>query len=302
MKVKSLRNLIVFCLASVLLFSVSGCFVSFGKEETSQQFKNDSTPDDYQKHIEKLKEKLPNKDFHIVIQKPFVVIGNDSQENVRKHSEQTVKWAVDKLKANYFSKDPKNILDIWLFKDEESYYKYTKEIFNDEPTTPYGYYSSHHKALIMNIGTGGGTLVHEIVHPFMEANFEDCPAWFNEGLASLYEQSGEIEGKIVGFTNWRLSGLQRAINRKTNPSFRNLLATTEKEFYADETGVYYAQARYLCYYLQQKGLLIKFYQEFTKNSATDPTGYKTLQKVLGEQNMTLFQKKWESYVLKLRIG
>jgi len=28
-------------------------------------------------------------------------------------------------------------------------------------------------------------LVHEIVHPFMRANFPECPAWFNEGLASL---------------------------------------------------------------------------------------------------------------------
>ena len=41
----------------------------------------------------------------------------------------------------------------------------------------------------MNIATGGGTLVHEIVHPFMAANFEQCPSWFNEGLGSLYEQS-----------------------------------------------------------------------------------------------------------------
>ena len=32
-------------------------------------------------------------------------------------------------------------------------------------------------------------LVHEMVHPFMDADFPACPAWFNEGLASLYEQS-----------------------------------------------------------------------------------------------------------------
>ena len=43
---------------------------------------------------------------------------------------------------------------------------------------------------IMNIATGGGTLVHEIVHPYVEANFPGCPAWFNEGLGSLYEACG----------------------------------------------------------------------------------------------------------------
>lgn len=277
-------------------------FINLTSEKTvkaNNQPKEDFTPTEYQKHVEELKKKLPNKEFNIVIQEPFVVIGDESEAMVKRRSENTVKWAVDKLKANYFTKDPKEILDIWLFKDKTSYYKYTKEIFNDEPDTPYGYYSSYHKALVMNIGTGGGTLVHEIVHPFIEANFPDCPSWFNEGLASLYEQSAEKDGQIVGLTNWRLAGLQRAIKNKTNPSFKDLLSTTRKEFYDDETGVHYAQARYLCYYLQEKGLLVKFYQEFTKNSATDPTGYKTVQKVLGERNMITFQKNWEDFVLKL---
>ena len=263
---------------------------------------NSLSKDDLDKHIEELKKKLPNKDFNIVIQSPFVVIGDDTPEAVKQHSERTVKWAVDKLKKIYFSKNPTDILDIWLFKNEISYYKYAKEVFGDTPTTPYGYYSPSHKALIMNIGTGGGTLVHEIVHPFIATNFPDCPSWFNEGLASLYEQSGEVDGNIHGFTNWRLPGLQRAIQKKTNPTFKTLLSTTDKQFYDDETGVHYAEARYLCYYLQEKGLLVKFYQEFTKNSATDPTGYKTLQKVLGERNMITFQKNWEAYVLKLRVG
>jgi hypothetical protein len=35
---------------------------------------------------------------------------------------------------------------------------------------------------------------------------------------------------------------------------------------------FYAQARYLCYYLQEKGLLIKFYQELAANVRRDPTG------------------------------
>jgi len=56
-------------------------------------------------------------------------------------------------------------------KDAASYEKNTLLLFKEKPSTPYGYYSSTHKALIMNIATGGGTLVHEIVHPFVEANF-----------------------------------------------------------------------------------------------------------------------------------
>lgn len=257
---------------------------------------------EFQKHADKLKTKLKGRGFTVLIQTPFVVVGDESEAMVKRRAENTVKWAVDKLKQDYFTKDPEKILEIWLFKDDASYRKHAKEFFNDEPDTPYGYYSPSNKALIMNISTGGGTLVHEIVHPFMEANFPDVPAWFNEGMGSLYEQSGEKDGHIHGYTNWRLPGLQKGINNKVVPTFKKLLAMSDTEFYREDTGTNYAQARYLCYYLQQNGLLIKFYKEFVKNQKTDTTGYKTLQSVLGEKDMNAFQKNWEAFVLKLRIG
>lgn len=255
---------------------------------------------DFTRHVELLKKRLPSTDFSVVIQPPFVVIGDEPPQVVRQRAADTVKWAVDRLKQDFFTKDPKEILDIWLFKDAASYEKHTKLIFKDEPDTPYGYYSSEHKALIMNIGTGGGTLVHEIVHPFMEANFPAVPPWFNEGLGSLYEQCGDVDGHIYGFTNWRLPGLQEAIRAKEVPSFKALTAMNTEAFYNDETGVHYAQARYLCYYLQEQGLLIKFYKEFHAQQREDPTGYKSLQKILSEANMDAFQKRWEKYVLSLK--
>lgn len=254
------------------------------------------TDADFTRHVEQLKKKLPAKEFSIVIQRPFVVIGDESLEQLNNHAEHTIKWAVDKLKQDFFSKDPNEILDIWLFKDAASYEKNTLLLFGEKPTTPYGYYSPAHKALIMNIATGGGTLVHEIVHPFVEANFPACPPWLNEGLGSLYEQCGEVDGHIRGFTNWRLPGLQRAIEAGSVPSFKNLTAMDTNAFYNADKGTNYGQARYLCYYLQEKDLLIKFYQEFHTHQKEDPTGYQSLQKILGEGDMDLFKTKWEKYV------
>lgn len=253
-------------------------------------------------HVEQLKKKLPSSDFTIVVQPPFVVIGDEPAEAVKGHSVNTVKWAVDKLKQDYFSRDPKEILDIWLFKDSASYEKNALLLFGEKPTTPYGYYSSTHKALIMNISTGGGTLVHEIVHPFVEANFPACPAWLNEGLGSLYEQCGEVNGHIHGYTNWRLPGLQAAIKAGEVPSFKQLTALSTSAFYDDERGEHYAQARYLCYYLQQRGLLTKFYREFHAHQKQDPAGYQSLRKTLGYPDMNVFKRTWEKYVLGLRQG
>ena len=257
---------------------------------------------DFHKHVEQLKKKLPSVDFAVIVQPPFVVIGDEAPDVVKAHSEHTVKWAVDKLKQDYFSKDPKEILDIWLFKDSASYEKNALAMFGEKPTTPYGYYSSVHKALIMNISTGGGTLVHEIVHPFIEANFPACPPWLNEGLGSLYEQSGEVNGHIHGYTNWRLPGLQTAIKAGNVPSFRDLTALDANGFYNEDKGTNYGQARYLCYYLQQHGLLVKFYREFYAHQKQDPTGYKSLRKTLGVVDMNAFKRQWEKYVLGLRQG
>ncbi|MEQ8791625.1 MAG: C39 family peptidase [Pirellulaceae bacterium] len=256
---------------------------------------------DYAQHVRRLKAKLPSDSFHVVLEKPFVVIGDESVEMVRRRASGTVRWAVEKLKRDYFDKDPDEILDIWLFKDEESYNKHAEKLFGSKPHTPYGYYSSQHKALVMNISTGGGTLVHEIVHPFMAANFEQCPSWFNEGLASLYEQSRDHDGHIWGSTNWRLRGLQTAIASDRVPPFHTLCGTTTRQFYNDDPGTNYSQARYLCYYLQEHGLLRKFYNEFRSHADDDPGGYETLRRVLGEDDMDAFKKKWEAYVAKLRF-
>ena len=253
---------------------------------------------DYAQHVLELRRRA-GPGFTVAVEPPFVVIGDGAAAAVQGSAERTVRWATRMLKQDYFSKDPARILDVWLFKDATSYTRNTLRLFDETPETPYGYYTSKHGALIMNIATGGGTLVHEIVHPFMENNFPGCPPWFNEGLASLYEQSGEERGHIHGYTNWRLAGLKRAIRARQVPPFRELLSASEVTFYEEDKGTNYSQARYLCYYLQQAGLLVRFYQEFLAGREQDPTGYDTLQRVLGEDDMVAFQQRWEAFVMGL---
>lgn len=304
-------------IAFSLLIASYQCGSTAGRVEVAQALKSQAnqtqpsttaaapagfTAADFAAHIARLKKQLPKNEFTFVVQPPFVVIGDEAAAIVRQHATDTVKWTVDLLKKDFFAKDPPAILDIWLFKDTASYKRHAREIFNDVPGTPYGYYSSEHRALIMNIETGGGTLVHEIVHPFMEANFPACPSWFNEGLASLYEQSGEVDGHIYGYPNWRLPALKQAIKDGAVPPFKELFELTTDAFYHQDKGTNYGQARYLCYYLQEKGLLVKFYREFNANQSADPTGYLSLRKILGERDISSFQKRWERFVLELSEG
>jgi len=259
--------------------------------------------DAFRDHVARLQPKVPD-GFTVVVQPPFVVLGDEPAAEVQRRATHTVCWAVDRLKRDYFPRDPLDIIDIWLFRDRTSYTSHTLELFNINPTSPFGFYAADQRALIMNISTGNGTLVHEIVHVYLRENFPACPPWFNEGFASLYEASADKNGHLCGLLNWRLKGLEQSIREGKTISFRRLTAMTETEFYGGSNNTnysaYYAQARYLCYYLQEKGLLKTFYHEFAAGVKSDPTGYETLQRVLRVNDMAAFKKQWEDFVLHLR--
>lgn len=233
------------------------------------------------------------------VERPFVIVSDEEPHVLRRHAEGTVRWAVERLERDYFDAPPLDIVEVWLLRDDESYRLHARTVFDDEPDTPYGYFTPQHHALVMNIATGGGTLVHELVHPYIESNFPACPSWFNEGLASLYEQCSDRDGKIWGLTNWRLPGLQATIGAKRLPSFTTLLSTTRDEFYEQDPGSNYGQARYLCYWLQEEGKLQAFYRDFRRDAAQDPTGLATLRGHVGD-DLTAFQRRWERFVLGLR--
>jgi hypothetical protein len=265
----------------------------------------------YADHIRELRARLRARKLghlNIRIEDPFVVAGDGTPAELER-SARTVRWAADRLEESFFGKRPQKLLDVFLFTTEQSYERGVRALTGDAPGTPYGFYSSAHGGLFMNISTGGGTLVHEIVHPYVEADFPGAPPWLNEGLGSLFEQSAERSGRIVGLTNWRLAGLQRTIARGAVPSFRALTGLDGAAFYDDDSGTHYAQSRYLLYYLQEKGLLQGFYRAFRAGRAKDPTGYATLVQHLGEhlgervgeRDMADFQRRWERYVAALRF-
>jgi hypothetical protein len=264
---------------------------------------NQDVGEPYAQHIAALRKRLVSQrmgDAHIRVEAPFVVVGDGTAEQLSEDA-QTVRWAVQHLERDFFAARPTKILDVYLFGDARSYQRGVKVLTGDDPSTPYGFYSRAQGGLFMNIATGGGTLVHEIVHPYVEADFPNAPPWLNEGLGSLFEQSASRDGHIIGLTNWRLEGLQRAIAENRVPTFKALTHLGDDEFYGDDSGVNYAASRYLLYYLQEQGKLRAFYTAFRAARTRDPSGYATLVATLGEQDMTAFEARWRAYVGKLRF-
>jgi hypothetical protein len=251
--------------------------------------------DDLDKRAKALAKKLDGQGFPIVVEAPFVIVGDESPAKVKSRAN-FVRWVIKLIEADYFAKQPDKIIEIWLFRNEKTYRKGAKKFFDDEPNTPYGYYSPDDDALVMNIGPGAGTLSHELVHPYIEANFPAAPSWFNEGLASLYEQPREREGHMWGTTNWRLPGLQAMIKKKSLPALKTMLSSTRDGFYEAEYDAY-AYARFLCQYLQDHGKLRDFYKKFVADK--DTTGQAALEAVL-EMKLDDFEPVFAKWALGLK--
>ena len=246
-----------------------------------------------------VKEKLLaelGKEYIGAVEGPFVVVGNLTEKKFQRVLKHTIRSSSAAMNKQFFKTKPDSILKVYLFKDETTYRRMAKKLFNDTDVSYFGYYKPGKKALVMNIGTGTGTLVHEMFHALAHPDFPQIPDWFNEGAASLFEQCSVKKNKLVGLMNWRFPRLRDAVKKGTHVPLKKLLSTDD--FYGNNSGLHYAQARYLCMYLQEWGVLEKFYVKFRENHKEDPTGVKFLEEVL-DKKLGQIEKDWLAWVKKL---
>ena len=223
----------------------------------------------------------------------FVVAGDMSRRSFNRFKNFTVRDCARALAKDFFDKPPGCPVRVYLFNGKASYEKWVPKLAGFKPHTPYGFYLSSRKALMMNIATGGGTLVHEMTHALTDVDFPNCPTWFFEGLGSLFEQCGiSPGGHIKGRVNWRLPVLRKG----GFIPLEDLIKLSDNEFRGAKESLNYANARYLCFYLQQRGLLPKFYETFraAHKARTDKTGWDSFKKVIGEPPAA-FEKKWRAW-------
>jgi hypothetical protein len=250
----------------------------------------------FSRRVTGLKKRFPSDYFVVVAYPPFVVVTDEEQAEVMTRLENTVPWAIEKLKNAYSWKNPRSIVELWLFADRAHYDFCMKTFYDEKSRGVSGRFMPRDNAVVGEISGGNGILVHETVHAFVHANFPHCPVWFNEGLASLYNRCSEENGEMRGRPDGTLSSLQCAIRSRDILPFRTLCALKYKQFHSSSETRNYAQSHYLCYYLQERDLLKEYYRAFHTNRWRDRTGYKTLKRVLGRKDMRQFQKEWEWFV------
>lgn len=286
---------------SLLLFISCGNKIVPNREITNVQIpeiKSDSTFD-YTPVITSLKKQLPES-YYVTTFSSFVIASNLSSIQTNSIVSNTIEKTEECLYNDYLEIKPNEITTIFLFKDDKSYREIAKKLYGDTDLSRFGYYKPGEKAMLMNISTGTGTLVHELTHCFVNYDFPDIPSWFNEGLGSLYERCSLNDNQILGYVNWRLPELQEAISNKTYTSLETLMGTSDKTFYGDNSSLNYAQARYFCLYLQQKGLLKKYYKTFRDRFEEDKTGIIFLKEIL-KTDVSSFDKTYVEWVKTLKL-
>jgi len=282
---------------AVLIVLAAGC----GVDPAVPQYMLDlpRTEEETLRVCEEIRREL-GEDTHVErVEDYFFVASNDTMQKFIEY-QQTVTRVFRYLYEDYFTRKPERPIRVYLFRDKSSYDSYCRSTYEKPPSTPYGFYMSRERKMVMNISTGTGTLAHELVHPLLSEDFPGVPSWFNEGFASLFEQSGERKGKMAGFVNWRLPKLRQLLKINRGVPLADLMKTTTEQFYGeDDRGVHYATARYFCLYLQDHDLLIPFFKEFKASASEDPTGAKSLQKVTGKTPAEL-EPIWRDWVLGLK--
>ncbi len=248
--------------------------------------------------LAKWKPKLAAEHFAVRVSPPFVIAGDGGGDRLEQYRDRTILPAVRALQKQFFSTPPSEPILILLFESEEPYRRIAKDWFGDENVAHFGYFR-HDRVMLMNVATGTGTLVHELTHALIAPDLPNVPDWFNEGLASLYEQSQFTnDGGIRGLKNWRLPDLQTAIREKKLRALGELMA--DSDFYnGDRVGLNYAQARYVLMYLQEKGTLQTFYKSLRENIKDDPTGESTFETHIKSQSLADFERDWRDWVLHL---
>lgn len=236
----------------------------------------------------------------VMVTPPFVLAG--ATRAATQGAAPFIEAVLGAYRNQRFDTAPTRAISIYVFPSAAQYHAYCRRQYGgDECMSRFGFYLPDERKIIMQ-GGPGGTLSHELAHPFYEADFPEGPTWLNEGIAALFEQPIlHPKGEIHGGKNWRLPRLVQAMRASKERDYARLptlFGMSDDTFRGDRESLHYAMARYTCQWLDEHGWLWPFYRAYRDGIATDPTGALAFAKVVG-QSPADADVTWRRWVLTL---
>jgi hypothetical protein len=106
------------------------------------------------------KDRFDAEHFHYTTAGPFLIAGDGTEAQLARYRDGTVLAATRALQATYFDKHPVEPVLILLFEKAEPYKRLAKKWFGDDDVPHFGFFRRADRVMLMNVGTGTGTLVH----------------------------------------------------------------------------------------------------------------------------------------------
>jgi hypothetical protein len=237
--------------------------------------------------------------FSSIVHTPFVILGDVPASRLEGYYRDTIAPAARALAIAYFDRAPDRPIAVVLVSGDEAYQSCVEKLDGQRRAAFAGYYERRDHRMVINIETGAGTIAHELTHALGHFDFPDMPEWFDEGLASLHEEArfSHDRLRISGLPNWRKRYLLAAIQRGTLRPLESLIG--EAHMRPNQQAIDYAQARYLCLFLQERGLLEPFYRKFRLAVAGDPTGLRTIRALFDVNNLAPIDEEFRNWVRSL---
>jgi len=222
-----------------------------------------------------------------VYQSTHFEIHSDLDPNFVEYLQKNIEAFYSNLTRKYFSGGGKP-LEIYYSQTSSDTFrllgKHGHRERNSELKTKTSYYISSKPAVYTHyrIKEGAklsiGVLFHEITHHFVRINFQDPPAWFNEGLACFFGNATRIvKGKVIlGQPHPRRDAeLKKRIEQRILPNIKRLYSMGGRKLYKWPAGYHYS--RVLFCWLYENGYL----EQYLTKVRMDGYGIEVLEEVVG---------------------
>lgn len=145
-------------------------------------------------------------------------------------------------------------------------------------------------------------VVHEFTHALhfadQAARGQPHPIWLVEGLGSLFETSVVIDDKLIPRHSARLGAVREAVRQGRAIPWRRIMQMNQPSF-LQQAALAYAQSRYMLFYMWEKGLLKRFYDEYTRTSSFqgDKTALESFEIAFGRP-IDEVERDWKAWLLE----
>lgn len=200
------------------------------------------------------------------------------------------------VNRDFFKADFDYPIRVLVLEDRQQFKQFLVQQLHIADPPNFGIYVYRYKMFATYEDSGLGTFAHEILHPLVERNLPDRPAWAMEGIPTFFEkfygywQDGELEA-YWGYQNpWRIQQLGTNLAQLdlkqviADPKAAEASSTVERSE---------SSWRMVSVFLWQQGRFKRFLNLI---AAHDKAGYPTYFEAAMEMPVEKILPRWQEYL------